>query len=355
MKKGLLVWTLLLLGISLIGCSSKPKLYVLNWGDYMDESLILDFESLYHVEIVYRESASNEDMLTLLLNSKNVYDVVIPSDYMIDKLVSLELLLPIDFAKLDHWDSLTVIPNLNSMYEATDIMGYFVPYAWGTMGIMYQTQIEGLKDLIETEEWAALFEYGMDYRVGMYDSPRDAVASALLYKGHSVNSISPSELQEAEYALIMANIDMWGEDSLKTALVQGDLDMALVYSGDYFSEYYQATENGEDITFDYYTPHNSNAWMDAMVIPKTSDQSDLAHQFINFFLEYQNALQNSSYIGYAPCFVEIYEAMVQDLEFEFALDTFNPYPDDTIRQIYQYGTDDRSEMLEAILARVKAE
>lgn len=354
MKK-LTLFTLILISVLvMVGCTTKPKLYVLNWGDYIDSDLIDAFETEKNVKVVYRQVGSNEEMATLLQAGSSNYDIAVPSDYMIDKLKALELIQPLNFELLTHWDELTVIPELSALYEANGINEYIVPYAWGTIGILYNTDKPGLEALIEANGWKSLFEYGTTYRVGMYDSPRDAVAAALLYKGYHVNSEVASELEAAEVALSMANFTAWGEDNLKSLVIQGSLDLALVYSGDYFSEYYLAVEDGTAINFDYFVPETTNIWVDAMVIPTQSLNVALAHEFIDFFLDYDNALKNSDYIGYAPTFEEIYDTMVNDADYGYDFETFNPFPDGTYRQMYQYGSDARSEALVGILARAKA-
>lgn len=354
MKKIVFLSIISLLLIALIGCTSKPKLYVLNWGDYIDLDLIDVFEDEYDVKVVYREVGSNEEMATLLQANSSPYDIAVPSDYMIDKLKTLGLIQPIDFTKLTHYEDLTVIPELYTLYEANGFSDYIVPYAWGTIGILYNTDNANLKPLIESVGWNALFEYGDTYDVGMYDSPRDAVAAALLYLGYHVNSEVEAELLAAENALKSANFTAWGEDNLKGLVIQGTLDMALVYSGDYFSEYYLALEDEVEINFDYFVPETTNIWVDAMVIPTSAQNLELAHKFIDFFLEYDNALQNSDYIGYAPTFEEIYDTMVNDTEYGYDFETFDPFPQGTFRQMYQYGSDSRSEALVSIIARAKA-
>lgn len=334
-----------------VGCTSTTKLYVLNWGEYMDPDLISAFEDEYGVKVVYQEVGSNEEMATLLQAGNSVYDIVIPSDYTIDKLIQEQLIQPIDFTKLTNFENLEVISSLYDLYDESGIADYVVPYAWGTIGILYNTDDTTIAPLLEEEGWAGLFEHGDTYHVGMYDSSRDAVAAALLYLGYDVNSEVASELTEAETALKDANFFAWGEDNLKGLVIEGTLDMALVYSGDYFSEYYIADEEGRAINFDYYVPNPTNVWMDSMVIPSISENVELAHQFIDFFLREANALQNSDWIGYAPCYQVIYDQMVDDYGYDF--ESFNPFPEGANRQMYVYGTDWRSEMLFSILSSAK--
>jgi spermidine/putrescine transport system substrate-binding protein len=352
-KKFLLFLVVVSATLALIGCSQKPKLYVLNWGDYMDPELISAFEKEYGVSVSYKPAGSNEEMATLLQANTTTYDIVIPSDYMIDKLIKEDMLQPINFELLTNFESLDVIDTLYDLYAASNIAPYVVPYAWGTIGILYNTTNPAIKALIEQHGWAALFEFGSTYKVGMYDSARDAVAAALLYKGFHVNSSVQSELDLAEQALKDANFNAWGEDNLKGLVISGNLDMALVYSGDYFSEYYVALEDGIAINFDFYVPESTNVWMDAMVIPKNAQNVELAHKFINFFLREDIAIANSDYIGYAPCYTSVYDALISE-EYGYDFETFNPYPEGSIRQMYVYGTDDRQSKIIAILNRAKA-
>jgi spermidine/putrescine-binding protein len=353
MKRYLLMTLVLAAALAVVSCSQKPRLYVLNWGDYMDPELINAFEKEYGVRVSYKPAGSNEEMATLLRSGNQAYDIVVPSEYMIDKLIQEDMLQPIDWTKLTHWNDLSIIPALSNLIDDLPISPYAVPYAWGTIGILYNKNAAGLQNKLEQEGWAALFEAGTDYRVGMYDSPRDAVAAALLYKGFHVNSDNASELAAAELALKTAGFAAWGEDNLKGLVISGNLDMALVYSGDYFSEYYIALNDGLTITFDYFVPETTNVWMDAMVIPKNALSPDLAHQFIDFFLQYEVAVQNSDYIGYAPCYQEVYdELLTEDYGYDFP--TFDPFPVGSLRQMYRYGSDDRQSRITAILERAKA-
>ncbi|MFA5037216.1 MAG: extracellular solute-binding protein [Candidatus Izemoplasmatales bacterium] len=346
MKKLFSFIAIILISILSISCSSKPKLYIVNWGDYMDPALISAFEAEYGVDVEEEPVDSNEAMATRIQTGS--YDIAVFSEYMVDKLIDQNLLQPINFALLTNNSELTVIPKLSSLYCSSSIVPYVIPYAWGTIGIMYDNDKPELKALIETEGWAALFEHTDEYNVGMYDSSRDAVAAALLYKGYNVNSDNLGELAEAEAALIAADFS-WGTDELRGWVIEETLDMALVYSGDYFSEYYLADE--DSITFDFYVPTTTNVWLDSMVIPQNAQNVVLAHQFIDFFLREDIAIANSDYIGYAPCYEEIYNALVIDYGYDMV--NFDPYPDDTIRQMYVYGTDERSQRLTAILLAAK--
>lgn len=353
MKKFISLAVFLFAAFALLGCAARPTLYLVNWGDYMDPDLITRFEQEYHCKVNEKIATSNEAIASVLEAAASPYDLAVPSEYMVQKLIELGLVQPIDFAQLENWENVTVTPRLEGLFTATGIADYVVPYAWGTVGVMYNTDNHPeIGALIDSEGWAALFEHTDEYNVGMYDSSRDAVAAALLYQGYSVNSDVPAELDAAEAALVAGHF-AWGEDVLRTSVIAGNLDMALVYSGDYLSEYYLAEADG-NVNFDYKIPGNdTNVWMDSLVLCSTSEHPELAYDFIDFFLREEIALANYDYIGYAPCYEEFFRAMVEDYGYD--LPVYDPYPDGAIRQIYVYGTDARSQRITQILANAKDE
>lgn len=355
MKKLSLGLLVLIVTLFLFGCSGKADLYVLNWGDYMDETLIDEFELQYDVRVSYKTVGSNEEMATELKKDNVVYDLMFPSDYMIDKLIQEQLVQPLDFAKIPLLSELEIIPTLAELYDESGFTEYIVPYAWGTIGILYRTDTAGLETCLESEGWGCLFETDSTYKAGMYNSPRDAVGAALLYLGYSVNSEDQTELALAEAALTNANFFAWGEDNLKGRVLDGRLDMALVYSGDFISEYYTAIDDDREIDFDYYVPDPTNVWMDAMVIPEIAEHVDLAHTFINFLLEETVALANYEYIGYAPPFTAYYDPLYAAIANDYPeiAAMFNPYPSGALREMFVYGSDSRSETIAHILERAK--
>lgn len=355
MKKLSLVLLVLILTLFLSGCSGNADLYILNWGDYMDETLVDEFESRYDVRVSYKTVGSNEEMATELKKDNVVYDLMFPSDYMIDKLIQEQLIQQVDAQKIPLLAELEIIPTLAELYEESGFTEYIVPYAWGTIGILYRTDKIGLESCLESNGWACLFEEGDTYKSGMYNSPRDAVGAALLYLGYSVNSENQTELALAEAALTDASFFAWGEDNLKGRVLDGGLDMALVYSGDFISEYYTAIDDEREINFDFYVPEPTNVWMDAMVIPTIAEHVDLAHTFINFLLEEEVALVNYEYIGYAPPFSSFYDTLYTDIAEDYPgiAAMFNPYPTGALREMFVYGSASRSETIAHILERAK--
>ncbi len=351
MKKGLIAVVLVLSVFLLVGCGEKEeKLYLLNWGEYMDQDLVIAFEEEYGVDVIYTEVGSNEEMEVLIKAGTTAYDIAFPSDYMVDKLASQGLLNEIDYDRLTALDDVAIMDEVLNLYADKDYAPYLVPYFWGTIGIMYNLETVDEADLTG---WEVLFEQTDTYRVGMYDSARDAVASALFYLGYDVNSNVTSELDEAADALSNADFTMFGEDNLKTQVIQGNLDMALVYSGDYFDELYAAEEDEREANFGYFVPETTNVWVDTFVIPTTSNQTDLAYDFINFMLDEDNATQNADWVGYAPVIEEVYAMLTSD-EYGYDYDNYNPYPEGASREMYEFVSDDRYARLNDILNNAKA-
>jgi len=350
MKRLLMVFSVLVLAFALSGCSEdKTKIYVLNWGDYVDYDIIDAFEEEYDVKVVYEEVGSNEEMEIKIKSGITAYDIAVPSDYMVDKLRKQNLINEIDYSKFSSLDSVTISDGVSSLYAGKGYENYLVPYFWGTIGIMYNTDTVTEEQL---DGWNTLFDPNTTLDVGMYDSARDAVAAALLYKGYSVNSNVTAELNEAEEALKAANIHTFGEDNLKGHVIQEFLDVALVYSGDYFDELYAAEEDGVEANFGYYVPETTNIWVDGFVIPTTSEQTDLAYKFIDFFLKEENAEQNADWVGYAPVLDEVYATLVGD-DYGYDYENYNPSPVGANREIYEFISDDRFDRLNQILQASK--
>ena len=354
MKKLLVLFSAFILVLTLTGCKQdKETLYVLNWGEYMDMSLVEEFEAEFNVNVVYEEVGSNEEMEVKIKSGTTKYDIAIPSDYMIDKLRQQDLLNQIDYDLLTNLDDVTISERVTGLYEGKGYEPYLVPYFWGTIGIMYNTDTVNEADLTG---WNVLFDPLTTYKIGMYDSARDSVAAALLNLGYDVNTNVDTELTEAENMLKAGVFEIFGEDNLKGHVIQGNLDMALVYSGDYFDELYVAEEEGATINFAYYVPEVTNIWVDAFVIPTTSENSDLAHEFINYFLDAEVALYNADWVGYAPVLDEVFETITDvDGDYGYDYDNYDPSPMGSNREIYEFISDERFDRLNQILQASKTE
>jgi len=353
MKKIAIVTALFMVGV-LSACSSQPTLYVLNWGDYMNADLVEAFEEEFNVRVVYEEVDSNEAMYERILSGNTKYDIAIPSDYMVERLKEESLIRPLEASKLT---PTTFFPTVLDVTRQAQVEGWGVPYFFGSLGIMYR---ESFADVVETYGFRVLFDPSIlpaGTRIGMYNVSRDAIAAALLYLGYSVNSTNEAELQAAEAALSSMKYTIFGDDNLKTLIANGNLDVALTYSGDFFDTFYVAIEEEDEIDFGFYSPLSNNLWVDYMVIPTTTQNEELAYEFINFFLNVDNALENHGYVGYAPPIVAVWDLLKADPENDYVtsipafLELF--ISPDFKGQVYRNLGSAHTQKLDEILSRAK--
>lgn len=280
--------------------SDVLKLYIT--GEYMSDDLIPKFEEEFGVDVIVEYFDSNEMMYTKM-QAGDSYDVVIPSDYMIQRMLADDSLMELD---------LSLIPNLDNLAE--DVMNlpydpdntYSVPYFWGSVGIIYN---HNNVDPAVVEEQGFEILRNTDYKgqIYIYDSERDSFMMALKALGYSMNTDNPDEIYEAYEWLLQMNNTMepvYVTDEVIDGMMNGNKDIAVVYSGD--ATYIQS-EN-EDMSF-FMPAEGTNIWYDAMVIPKNAENPLLAHEFINYTLTYEAALANSEYVGYTA----VNEEVMQEL------------------------------------------
>ena len=296
MKKSIVMVLILVSSlVTLVGCGDpqqlkeEKKLYVYNWGDYIGEDIITDFEKEYGAEVVYDQYATNEDMYVKIKQGGTKYDIAIPSEYMIEKMIKEDMLEPIDLARISNFGK------INDRFKnlASDPGNkYSVPYMWGTMGIVYNSSmIDG-----EIDSWAALWDEKYAKQILMIDSQRESLAVALKKSGYSMNSIDPAEVEAAKQALLEQKplVLAYVGDNYKDMMIGGEAAMAVAWSGD---AVFMAEEN-EDLT--YVVPEEgSNVWFDSMIIPKGARNVELAHQFIDFMTRPDIGQRNVEYIGYS--------------------------------------------------------
>ena len=365
MKKIITLFSIALILFIAAGCDSREKLYVLNWAEYINEDVVAAFEKEFGVKVEISPATSNELMHNRLQTKAGQYDIIIPSDYMIERMVADDLLHELDYSKIPNYSRDKFDPKLNEVrddfFEGNE--KYAVPYFWGTLGIMYNDDKAGVRELVEENSWAVFFDESIipsGVSVGMYDSSRDAVSAGLLY----LNQISEEEVDlnttdekyftEVEKLLTNFHYTQWGTDDLKGAIVDKNLDISLVYSGDFFDSLYFALDEGIEPTFDMYVDQdNNNVWFDAMVIPKTATKIDLAHEFINFFLDEENALENASYIGYCPPLSAVYTAITQDEEISELVNHPGYYPGKVNGSVYRHLGNEVAQRMDSILLKAK--
>jgi len=334
MKKIYLLLGVVLASLALMACSSKPRLYVLNWGEYINDDLVDQFEKEYGVKVVMSFADQNEAMEQKIVEETTKFDIVVPSDYMIEKLWDGGYLQAIDLEKLSNFDQSAFVPGLDGIMsmmfqdnpEVTNSYTVSIPYFWGVFGIMYNRQLAGIESYIENNQWGAIFEveptstFSRPLKVGMYDVSRFAYSASLIYANYrneiqdenALNKYSTDYLQRSEQILSQRPYTLWATDMLKKDVEAGNLDMAFVYVGDFFDQYLILTqdattaEQAAELTnhIGIFVPDTTIAFYDGMVIPKAARNVDLAHTFINYFLDPQIAYENSGIVGYTTVLTE---------------------------------------------------
>ena len=269
--------------------SDTLKLYIT--GEYMSEDLIPNFEEEFGVDVIVEYFDSNEMMYTKM-QAGDSYDVVIPSDYMIQRMMNEGTLQELDLSLIPNLDNLT--PEVTNLPYDPDNT-YSVPYFWGSVGIIYNHNNVDPK-VVEEQGYDILRNEEYRDRIYIYDSERDSFMMALKALGYSMNTENKDEIYEAYEWLLDMNDKMnptYVTDEVIDGMMNGNKDIAVVYSGD--ATYIQS-EN-EDMSF-WMPNEGTNLWYDAMVIPKNAQNPLLAHEFINYTLTYEAALANSEYVGY---------------------------------------------------------
>ncbi|PKK97910.1 MAG: hypothetical protein CVV57_10010 [Tenericutes bacterium HGW-Tenericutes-2] len=330
MKKLLLIIVLALVAIGASACDSRPVLNILNWGEYINEEVVKNFENEYGINVKISVADSNELFYSKIKSGTTSFDLVIPSDYMIEKMYEEDMLHALDYSKLPNYDDVTYMDGVeqifDSMAETTferngktvDYKDYMVPYFWGTFGIIYNNRVSGLKEALNQYGWAAYFDATTHFpnaRRGMYDVAQFAYAAAMLYRDQNPNDYSTAYLNQVKLDLQNANFTQWGDDMLKRDIEADNLDMAFTYTGDYLDRLYIQLDEGKSLeqvraNFDIYIPENTLVFIDGMVIPKTAKNIDGAHQFINYLLDPEVVALNSEVVGYATALEEAYDIIV---------------------------------------------
>ncbi len=277
--------------LALAGCSGEAAevVKVYNWGDYIDESTNRMFEEETGIKVIYEVFPTNEEMYAKVANGNAAYDVIIPSDYMIEKMINEDLLAKIDKTQISNYD-LIDREFIDLPYDPNN--EYSVPYSWGTMGIVYNpTMIDG-----EIDQWADMWDPKYKNQIFMYDSERDSIMVALKMLGYSMNTRDLGELEEAKQALIEQKelVLAYVGDEGKGKMVNGEAAMMLAWAGD--AEIMRV----DNADLEYIIPkEGTNYFVDAMVVPKNGENYDNALKYIDFMCRPDVAAINMEYIGYS--------------------------------------------------------
>lgn len=265
--------------------------YVYNWGEYIDPQVIELFEAETGYKVHYEEFETNEEMYTIIAKGARTYDVICPSDYMVEKMIENDLLAEINF------DNVPNISNIGNQYmesaEGFDTGNkYCVPYCWGTVGICYnKTMVDE-----EVNSWSILFDEKYKGQILMQASVRDAYCVALSYLGYSINTLNEKELQEATDLLIEQKpiVQAYVIDQVRDKMIKNAAALSVIYSGEAI---FMQEENPD---LEYVVPdEGSNVWIDGWVIPKDCQNKEAAEAWINFMCDPEIALMNFDYITYS--------------------------------------------------------
>lgn len=305
MKKLVLSVLCLLMVLTLAACSGGSKsefdpiaefgsdtLYVFNWGEYIGEDTIEEFEKRYNVRVEYKMFDSNEEMYTSLIMG-DTYDVIYPSDYMVERLIKEGRIQQLDKSLISNIDM--IADGLKSPDYDPD-HSYSIPYFQGSVGLAYDTT-KVTREELEAEGWNILQNPKYKGQIFVYDADRDNFMPAFKALGYSMNTTNDDEINAAyEWLLNQAKTmdPSYGTDEVNDYMCDdGNYALAIVYSG---AASYIISEN-ENI--DYYEPfQGTNVWSDAMCIPANAKCPKLAHAWIDFNLEKEVAIDNSTFVGY---------------------------------------------------------
>lgn len=320
-------------------------LHIYNWGEYTGENIIGDFEEETGATVVMENFDSNEQMYIKVANGE-AYDILVPSDYMIQRLIEEDYLQKLDKSKLDCFDKLSDAV-LGLPYDPNN--DYSVPYFWGTVGIVYDKTKVDIEDL-EREGYNIFLDQKYKGDVYLYDSERDSFMMALKALGYSMNTENEAELNEAYEWLVQCVETMDTEivtDEIIDNMAQGRKALGLIYSGD---ASYVMAEN-EDMG--YFMPETgTNLWSDAMVIPKNAKNPDLAHAFINYASDYDGAYDNSSYVGYTSANQEVMDDLSGKGGDYEGINAYIPRTDNENDEVFEYNADTKK-IISDLWSRVK--
>lgn len=345
MKK-ILVFVLMVAGLTfLASCESGPTLRLYNWGEYIDDSLVEAFEEESGIRVRQIAFDSNEVAITQIKGG-NQYDLVIPSDYAIEQLALESLIVPIDWSKVTSFDPETDVADglksiLNTVkHDVTngfDLLEYAVPYFWGNVGILYNTEVVDEADLIG---WDVL--HNNEYKIAFYNSARDAFMPALKATGAStINHPTATEMDEAVQWLsegLTSEVSVITDEIFDAMLDPARYDLAVSYSGD---ANYLMSENDK---LGFFVPEEgTNVWMDGFVIPEGANE-DLSYAFINFMMTYEHALQNTEYVGYSTPRQDVFEdVLASGGSFEDYADSYDVRIN-AFDEVYRYNETLKDEM-----------
>ena len=301
-------------GKSIPSTGAKKEVNVYNWGEYIDESIFADFEKETGIKVNYSTFQSNEEMYAAMKLGGSDYDVMIPSDYMIQRLISEDMVEKLDFKNIPNF-SMISDEFKNPEYDPKN--EYSVPYMWGTVGIIYNSALISE----EITSWSALFDAQYTGQILMFNNPRDAVGIALKHLGYSLNTTNEAEIKEAFTLLEQQKpiLQAYVMDQIYDKLENNEAMIGPYYAGDYIV----MRETNPDLVF-VLPEEGSNVFADAMCIPKGATNKENAELFINFMTSTDVCIANMDMTGYISANGEAAAIYGEDLEPEDYIVQFPP-------------------------------
>lgn len=347
---------LLLCGITastlLTGCGSDSnagvngEVYVFNWGEYIDPDTLDMFEEETGIKVIYDEYDTNESMYPKVEAGAVAYDVVCPSDYMVQKMLENDLLQELNFDNMPNAKA-----NIGTQYyeQATEFdpdNRYFVPYCWGTVGILYN------KTMVNepVTSWSILWDEKYADNILMQDSVRDAFMVALKAKGYSMNTLDEAQLEEATNDLIAQKplVQAYVVDQVRDKMIGGEAALGVIYSGEAI---YTQRENAD---LEYVIPEEgTNVWIDGWVVPKNAPNKENAEKFIDFMCRADIALMNFDYITYSTPNIAA-QALIEDEEIKNSKIAFPDLSQYENLETFRYLGEEGDELYNSLWKKVDA-
>ena len=330
--------------------AAADSINVYNWGQYISDGsdgyidVNAAFEEATGIKVNYMTFDSNESMYTKLKTGGSAYDVIIPSDYMIARLIDENMLLPLDFSNIPNYE---FIDDAYKNAEHDPDNRYSVPYTWGTVGVIYNSAYVDEEDV---GSWDLLWNTKYAGKILMFDNPRDSFAIAEKMLDYSVNTRDPDELRAAAYKLIEQKplVQAYVMDQIFDKMERGEAWIAPYYAGDYLL----MAEENEDLEF-YFPEEGFNFFIDAMCIPVTCANKAGAEAYINFLCSPEICGENLDYLGYSATETEAKEYMDPEMSSsEIA------YPSAEVLshgEVFQYLDADTTHLMDALWLEVKTE
>jgi spermidine/putrescine transport system substrate-binding protein len=271
------------------GGPEEKQLNLYNWSDYVAESTIPSFEKKTGIQVTQDVYSSNEELLAKLQAGGVGYDVIVPSDYMVEIMIKSDVIQKIDKSKIPNFE------NVSEEFKGLPFdpnNDYSLPYQWGTTGILYNE-----KEVGKIDSWDALWNPEFEGQIGMMNDSRETIGAALYRLGYSVNTTDPDQLQEAKASLIEQSPlvrGYFGSTQNRPSVVRGDLLLGHVYSGDGF----WAAADNDELAYTIPMPA-ATRWIDNMTIPNGAPHPDNAHKFINHILDAKVGAELSNYTYFA--------------------------------------------------------